>query len=117
MESGEVGVDVAVDGEVTSGSDDGAFIGGPVEISDDGFDCGRMTFLRAVVESSDLADSEGDVRTGIGREVKEHSDDGGIAPFLCHGFAVRVNSQGLLKCWGPVWIAVRHAGSLDDFLD
>ena len=75
MESGEVGVDVAVDGEVTSGSDDGAFVASPVEISDDGLDCGRMTFLRAVVESSDLADSEGDDGTGIRRKVEEHSNN------------------------------------------
>ena len=82
MESGEVGVDVAVNGEVASGTDDGAFVGSPVEIADDGLDCGGVTFLRAVIESSDLADSEGDVGTCVGREVEEHSNNRGIAPFL-----------------------------------
>ena len=67
MESGEVGVDVAVYGKVASGSDDGAFVGSPVEeVADNGFDCGGVTSLRAVIESSDLADSEGDVGTGVG---------------------------------------------------
>ena len=82
MESSKVGINITIDGEIASGSDDGAFVGSPVEIADNGLDCGRVTFIWAVVESSDLADREGDVRTGIGRKVKEHPDDEGIALFL-----------------------------------
>ena len=68
MQAGEIGVNVAINGKVASGTNDSAFVGSAMQVSDDGLDGSGVTLLWAVVEACNLTDSEGDVRSSIRRD-------------------------------------------------
>ena len=117
MQAGEVGVNVAIDGKVTSGANDSAFVGSAMQVSDDGLDGSGMTLLWAVVETCNLTDGEGNVRSSVRREIEEHSNDGRIAPGFTVRFTIRIDAEWELNSWRPIWVAVRHSCGIDDSLD
>ena len=117
MQAGEIGVNVTINGKVASGTNDSAFVGSAMQVSDDGLDGSGVTLLWAVVEACNLTDSEGDVRSSVRREIEEHSNDGRIAPGFIVRFTVGIDAEWKLNSWRPIWIAVRHSRGVDDSLD
>jgi hypothetical protein len=80
IESAEVSVDVTIQLEFPSWSNDGALVLGASEVSDNRLDRSRMALLRRVRESRNLADSETDVRPRVGGQIKQHADDSALRP-------------------------------------
>lgn len=117
MQAGEIGVNVTINGKVASGTNDSAFVGSAMQVSDDGLDGSGVTLLWAVVETCNLTDGESNVRSSIRREIEEHSNDGRIAPGFIVRFTVGIDAEWKLNSWRPIWIAVRHSRGVDDSLD
>jgi hypothetical protein len=88
-----------------------------VQIADESLDGGGVAFLRAVTEPGDLADGECDVGASVGGKVKQHSNNGAVAPRFFHGRTVGIDSESGLRGRRPVVVAVGHSGCLFDFLD
>ena len=76
-----------------------------------------MGVFGVAVESCNLTDSEGDVRSRIGGKIQEHAHDGWIAPGFVERRSVRVRSQWQLCRWGDCWITVGKADCVDDLID
>jgi hypothetical protein len=117
MQAGEIGVNVTINGKVASGTNDSAFVGSAMQVSDDGLDGSGVTLLWAVVEACNLTDSEGDVGSSVRREIEEHSNDGRIAPGLIVRFTVRIDAEWELDSWRPIRVAVSHSSCINDSLD
>jgi hypothetical protein len=117
MEACEVGIDITVEVQVAGGLDNHAHFAGAMQIANKSLDCGGMNFLWAVTEPGDLADGNCDVGASVGGEVKQHTDNGAVAPGFFHRWSVRVSSESGLSSWRPIKIAVGHASCILDLLN
>ena len=105
----EIGVNVTVEVQSTSGLDDHARIASAVQVTNESLDGGCVVSFRVVAEPGDLADGKSNVRASVGRQIKEHTDNRAVASCFCHGRSVGINSKCGLGSWRPIVVAVGHA--------
>jgi hypothetical protein len=117
MEACEVGIYITVEVHVAGGLDNHTHFAGAMQIANKSLDGGGVTFLWAVTEPCDLADGKCDVGASVGGEVKQHTDNGAVAPGFFHGWSVGVNSESGLSSWRPIVIAVGHASCVLNLLN
>ncbi len=97
VEASEVDVDLTVDVQGAGWFDNHTHFAGAVQIANKSLDGGGVTFLWAVTESANLADGICDVGASVGGEVKQHTNDGAVAPRFFHGRSVGIDSESGLS--------------------
>ena len=94
--------------QVAGGLANHAHFAGAVQIANKGLDGGGVTFLWAVTELGNLADGKCDVGASVGGEVKQHTNNGAVAPTFFHGRSFGIDSESGLRSWRPIVIDVGH---------
>jgi hypothetical protein len=95
--------------QVAGGLANHAHYAGEVQIANKSLDGGGVTFLWAVTELGNLADGKCDVGASVGGEVKQHTNNGAVAPTFFHGRSVGIDSESGLRSWRPIVIVIGHA--------
>lgn len=74
-ESGEVRINVAINGKITAGLEDKTVGGGTEQVATDGFDGEGMGLLWSVREAGALMNGEGNVGARVVAKIEKHADD------------------------------------------
>ena len=76
-----------------------------------------MRLLGRMTVAADLTQSEIQVRTRVGREVKQHANCSWVGPFFIKWFPILVGSDGFHNGWGLTAGGFLHPSVVDDLLD
>ncbi len=115
-ETTKISIDIEVEVKLAGWVKDHTLIAGPLEVSDDRLDRDgvRLFWLRR--EPGNLADSEGDVAAGVGGQVKEHTNDGWVAPWFIHRWTIGVGAERS-RGRKDIRFAILKTGRFQNFID
>ena len=112
----EIGIDITIDLQGSSGCNDHATSLGALEVLDNALDGGGVTGAGVMGETRGAVDGVGDVGTGILGKIHEHTYDGSVVPCFVKGGTGEIGDEGHGRGSGD-GVAVLHVGGIENLVE